>query len=56
MLVHQRTAEALGGYFRLFDILKDPRHAEYEDMVEWLGGKFDSEAFDIDETNEMLAQ
>ena len=46
----------IGGYFRLLDILKDPGHAEYEDMMEWLGGEFDSEAFDIDETNEMLAQ
>jgi len=46
----------IGGYLGLLDILKDPEHPEYEDMVEWLGGELDSEAFDIDETNEMLAE
>ena len=44
------------GYLGLLDILKDPEHPEYEDTVEWLGEEFDSEAFNIDETNEMLAE
>ena len=44
------------GYQGLLDILKDPEHPEYEDMVEWLGDEFDSEAFNINETNEMLAE
>ena len=44
------------GYQELLDILKNPEHTEYEDMVEWLGGEFDSEAFSISETNEMLEE
>jgi len=44
------------GYQELLDTLKDPEHPEYEDMLEWLGGEFDSEAFRVDETNEMLAE
>ena len=44
------------GYQELLDILKEPDHPEYEDMLEWLGGEFDSEAFDIEETNKMLSE
>jgi len=44
------------GYEELLGVLKDPEDPEYEDTVEWLGDDFDSEAFDIDETNEMLAE
>ena len=44
------------GYQGLLDILKDPEHQEYEDMVEWLDGEFDSEAFSIDEINERLSR
>ena len=42
------------GYMDLVEIMKDPEHEEYEEMVEWLGGKFDPEAFDKKEVNKML--
>ncbi|MCC5828084.1 MAG: plasmid pRiA4b ORF-3 family protein [Phycisphaeraceae bacterium] len=44
------------GYYRMLEIAADPEHEEHEDIVEWLGDDFDSEKFDIDEVNEMLAQ
>ena len=44
------------GYQELLDILKEPDHPEYEDMLEWLGGEFDSETFNIEETNKMLSE
>jgi hypothetical protein len=44
------------GYQNLLEILADPKHDEHEDMLEWLGGEFDPEEFDLDVTNAMLAQ
>ncbi len=35
-----------GGYGRLLRIISDPYHDEYEDMMGWLGGGYDPEAFD----------
>jgi hypothetical protein len=42
------------GYAEMLEILKDPKHEEYENYMEWLGGGFDSEEFDIEMVNEML--
>jgi len=47
------------GYAEFIEIMKDPKHPEYEDMKEWhqeVTGEeeFDPSYFDIDETNEML--
>jgi len=42
------------GYERLLEILRDPRHEEYGEMREWLGGDFDPETFDLDEVNQAL--
>lgn len=40
-----------GGYEHLLNLLADPRHPEHADMVEWVGGSFDPEAFDAGEIN-----
>jgi len=37
------------GYAELLEIIKNPKHEEYEDMIEWLGGEFDPEHFDVEE-------
>ena len=42
------------GYADLLEIIKNPKHEEHESMMEWLGGKFDSEAFDIKKANTYL--
>ena len=42
------------GYGELLDILNDPEHEEHEDMLEWVGGHFDSEEFDLDSVNRDL--
>lgn len=44
----------VGGYYRLIDILKDPKHEEYSDMVEWVGDGIDPEKFDCDSANRRL--
>jgi hypothetical protein len=42
------------GYAELLEIINDPRHAEYESMMEWLGGGFDPTAFDLQKVNKYL--
>ena len=42
------------GYADLLEILKNPKHEEYDSYMEWLGGEFDPEYFDKDEVNKML--
>ncbi|MCK4797538.1 MAG: plasmid pRiA4b ORF-3 family protein [Spirochaetes bacterium] len=34
------------GYEELLEVLKDPQHEEYQEFIDWLGGKFDPEQFD----------
>ena len=43
------------GYENLLATLKDPKDPEHESMLEWVGGEFDAEAFDIEEVNGQLA-
>ena len=42
------------GYTDLLEIIQDPDHEEYEEMMDWLGGEFDPEVFNIDEVNQLL--
>jgi Plasmid pRiA4b ORF-3-like protein len=42
------------GYYRLLEALASPRHPEHRDMVEWVGGSFDSESFDVGALNRVL--
>lgn len=41
----------LWGYYNLLEILDDPKCDEYEQMLGWVGGKIDPEAFDLEEAN-----
>jgi hypothetical protein len=47
---------SIPGFYRMLDVLADPDHEEHEDMLEWLGGEFDPEHFDVDETNRALGK
>ena len=42
------------GYYRLLEILDDPKHEEHEDMREWAGGWLEHGRFDRKETNTVL--
>ncbi len=42
------------GYADLLEAIQNPDHPEHEEMLEWVGGDFDPEAFDLDEVNEEL--
>ena len=43
-----------GGYADLLKVVRNPRHREHKSMMEWLGGRFDPNAFDVEETNRFL--
>jgi hypothetical protein len=45
-----------GGYQALLDALKHPEWPRYRELLEWLGGPFDSEAFDLDGVNRRLCR
>jgi hypothetical protein len=42
------------GYASVLEAIRDPEHPEHEEMLEWVGGEFDPEAFDLDEVNREL--
>ena len=42
------------GYQELLKILRDPRHSDHEEMLEWVGGSFDPEMFDLESVNKRL--
>ena len=39
------------GYVDFLGAIQNPKHKEHEEMLEWVGGKFDPEAFDINRVN-----
>jgi hypothetical protein len=44
----------MSGYEDFLEAIKNPKHPEHEDRVEWIGGSFDPEALDVDEVNRAL--
>ena len=42
------------GYQDFLEAVLNPQHEEHDRMLEWIGGKFDSNAFDLDEANKRL--
>ncbi len=39
------------GYEEFLEAIKNPKHKEHKDMLEWIGGEFDPEHFDIAEVH-----
>lgn len=42
------------GYYNLVDALQNPKHQDRAELLEWLGGTFDPEAFDPAATTKIL--
>ena len=42
------------GYGDFLEAIRDPKHEQHADMMEWIGDEFDPEKFDIDALNEEL--
>jgi Plasmid pRiA4b ORF-3-like protein len=45
---------AAWGYHEFVEAIRNPDHPEHEERLEWAGGEFDPEAFDIDAVNQKL--
>ncbi len=46
----------IGGYEMFLETMANPSHPEHEEMLEWIGGDFDSEHFDLAEVNDLLRE
>jgi hypothetical protein len=44
----------ISGYENFLEAVHDPRHEEHDSWLEWAGGSFDPEIFDIDAANREL--
>jgi len=42
------------GYAQMLEIMQDPKHEEYDSLMEWLGDEFDPETFDPEKINAKL--
>jgi hypothetical protein len=42
------------GYYDLLAALSDPKHEEHDSMLQWVGGRFAPEAFDVAAANRSL--
>jgi hypothetical protein len=43
------------GYYNLVEAIGDPTHPEHEELLNWVGGEFDPEAFSVKDVNQRLA-
>ena len=44
-------AGGVWGYAGFLRAIKDPKHPEHDDFIEWIGGTYDPEGFDVQEAN-----
>jgi len=44
----------IGRYYNMLEIIKNPEDPEYEDMMDWLGDKFEPEEFNLEAINRRL--
>ena len=42
------------GYENLLEAIRDPEHQEHDAMLEWVGGSFNPQAFDLKKVNRLL--
>jgi len=41
----------VGGYANFLAAIRDPNHEEHDEFLDWIGGEFDPEAFELDEVD-----
>lgn len=44
----------IGGFYRLLEVIRNPQHDEYEELLEWVGEDYDPEKFSIEAINRAL--
>lgn len=43
------------GFYNLLEAIRDPDHEQHEELLNWLGDRYDPEAFSVDNVNRRLA-
>ena len=43
------------GFYNLLEAISEPEHEQHAELLDWLGGDFDPEAFSVEEINRRLA-
>ena len=43
------------GFYNLLEAIGDPEHEEHQELLDWVGGSFEPDAFSVDEVNRRLA-
>lgn len=56
MRVHRKTSEVARDNLEFLEAINDPSHEEHHQMLEWCGGSFDPDAFDLDAVNQRLSE
>jgi hypothetical protein len=46
----------IGGYYEFVEAISDPKHPDYEEMLDWVGRDYDPESFDKDKVNRLLSK
>jgi hypothetical protein len=44
------------GYVDFVDAIRNPRHERHDELLDWIGGEFDPEAFSVEEVTKDLAR
>ncbi len=44
----------VGGYVSFLEAIRDPKHKEHDEYLDWIDGEFDPEEFDLDLVNRGL--
>jgi hypothetical protein len=44
----------ISGYENFLEALEDPKHPEHDELLEWVGGTFGPDVFDLKEVNRLL--
>lgn len=42
------------GFYNLLEIIRNPEHPDYEDMIDWIGEDYNSDYFDLNDVNKLL--
>jgi len=42
------------GYADFLEAIRDPEHEQHKEMLDWIGGGFNPELFDLDDVNQSL--
>jgi hypothetical protein len=46
----------IGGFYDFLEVIDDPTHERHEELLQWIGGSYNPEAFSVDDVNLRLSE